>query len=480
MRRNAVRIAALALTSLALAARSATAQGFGVYEHDACTMARGGTGVASPCNASATFFNPAGMLTPGATHKWNVAVGATSINADFAFADSASGVTTNSTGGGVLVPNVHVTRQMSDKVALGLGIFAPYGLVSEWPSDANFAGRFLGYRSELKSIYIQPTVSYRVNSWLQVGVGLDYIRSTVDLRQRLDLSTQVAGAGITFANLGIPLGTDFADAHLTGGSWSSGANFGILVKPMRRISIGARYLLRAKADIQGDAAFTQVSTGILLPAGSPLQPGVNGLPCLGHSPLDTLRAAAGLPLDQVLECNNIFKTSLGAQHVSTNVALPDQFVIGTAINVTSALMVLFDYQWVNWSAFSKLQLAFAQPALGVRTLWEDYKNTNGYRFGAQYDVSPALTIRAGALYHDGAAPDQTVTPLLPEGARAEQTLGVGFRIRDNMRIDVAYQHITQVDRRGRIVDAPRFSTANNTGLYTGSANLFGASLAWGF
>ena len=417
MRRNAVRIATLALTTLALKAPSAFAQGYGVYEHDACAMARAGTGVAAPCNASAIFYNPAGLLTPGANHKWNVSIGATSIMADFAFADSSSGVTTNSEGGSVLVPNVHITRQMSDKWAIGLGVFAPYGLVSEWPTAASFPGRFLGYRSELKSIYIQPTVSVRVNSWLQIGGGFDYIRSTVDLRQRLDLSSQVAGAGITFANLGIPLGTDFADAHLTGSSWSAGGHFGILVKPSRRISFGARYLAAGQGRHPGNGAFTPVSTGILLPSGSPLQPGATGLPCLGHSPLDTLRAAPGLPLDQVLECNNIFKTSLSNQHVSTNVALPDQFVVGTAINVTNALMVLFDYQWVNWQAFSKLQLAFAQPALGVQTLWEDYKNTNGYRVGAQYVVSPALTIRAGALYHDGAAPDQTVTPLLPEGSR---------------------------------------------------------------
>lgn len=462
MRRNAVRIATLALTALALQAPRAFAQGFGVYEHDACTMARGGTGVAAPCNASAIFYNPAGLLTPGATHKWNVAIGSTSIGADFAFADSASGVTTNSTGSAVMVPNVHITRQMSDRWAIGVGIFAPYGLVSEWPAAASFPGRFLGYRSDLKTVYFQPTVSVRVNSWLQIGGGFDYIVSHVDLKQRLDLSSQTAAPGVTFANLGVPLGTDFADAHLTGSSQSAGAQFGIMVKPMRRISLGARYMLRAKSDIQGTGRFTPVSTGITLAAGNPLgQPG-------------------GTPLDSVVAGQFRTGGALVNQHVSTNVALPDQFVVGAAINVTNALMVLFDYQWVNWSAFSRLNLAFTSPALGVRTLWEDYKNTNGYRVGAQYEVSPALTLRAGALYHDGAAPDQTVTPLLPEGARAEQTVGLGFRLRSNMRIDLAYQHIIQVDRRGRVMDAPRGSTANNTGLYTGSANLFGASLAWGF
>ena len=57
MRRNAVRIAVLALTGLALNADRASAQGFGVYEHDACAMGRAGTGVAAPELAVRVFPN---------------------------------------------------------------------------------------------------------------------------------------------------------------------------------------------------------------------------------------------------------------------------------------------------------------------------------------------------------------------------------------------------------------------------------------
>ena len=459
MRRHAVRIAVLALSGLALRAGTAAAQGYGVYEHDACTMGRAGTGVAMPCNASAIFYNPAGIVRSGGTRN-QLTVGATLISPKFTFTDSATGVNTAGPANTIPAPHLYVTRQFENGWAAGIGVFAPYGLVSEWP--ITFSGRFLGYRSELKSIYIQPTVAKRVNSWLTVGAGFDYIHTSVDLKQRVDLASQnTTTPGITFANLGVPLGTDFADAHLTGGSWSGAFHFGVMVKPTSRLSFGARYLTRSTGDIQGDASFTPVSTGVTLAAGNPF-----GVP-------------AGTPLDSIVASQFRTGGALVKQHASTYVPLPDQLVVGIAVNVTSQLAVLADYQWVNWKRFSKLPIAFQN--LGVRTLWEDYKSTNGWRLGAQYDVTSQFSLRGGVLRHDAAAPDNTVTPLLPEGARVEQTIGASFHLNPRATIEAAYQHINQQDRRGRIVDAARNTGSTlNSGLYTGTANLFGVSLVWGF
>ncbi len=459
MRRNAVRIAVLALTGVVLSTSRASAQGFGVYEHDACAMGRAGTGVAAPCNASAMFYNPAGIVRSGGT-KWQVSLGGTMIRPSFTFTDSATGVATAGPVNSIPVPHLYISRQFANGWAGGIGVFAPYGLISEWP--VTFSGRFLGYRSELKTIYIQPTVARQINNWLQIGAGFDYIRTIVNLKQRVDLSSQATTIpGVTFAGLGTPVGTDFADANIKGGSWSAGAHIGVIVKPMNHVSLGARYLFRSTGDVQGDAFFTPVSTGITLAAGNPF-----GVP-------------AGTPLDSVVAAQFRTGGALVKQHASTRVPLPDQIVVGIAVNLTSQLTLLADYQWVHWDRFSKLQLTFAN--LGTRTLWEDYKNTNGYRLGAQFDVTPKLSLRGGVLKHDGAAPDNTVTPLLPEGARVEQTFGASLQISTHGRLEAAYQHINQQDRRGRVVDAPRFGgAALNTGLYSGGANLFGVSLVWGF
>jgi len=109
------------------------------------------------------------------------------------------------------------------------------------------------------------------------------------------------------------------------------------------------------------------------------------------------------------------------------------------------------------------------------TLRPQNKDTHGFRFGTEYQSSPKLTLRAGYLYHTGASPANFVTPLLPEAARNEFTLGGGFELTPKLHADLAYQYIKQNDRRGLVNTA-----AGNTGVYHFSAHLFGAGLSYTF
>lgn len=459
MRRFAV-LSTAALLAVSATPEKASAQGFGVYEHDACVMARAGTGVASPCSGgSAVWFNPAALV--GSDTRWNATLGNTLITLDFNYRDSALGTSTDAVKNNIPIPAAFISRQISDRLAVGFGVFAPYGLKVEWPTT--FEGRFLAYSSDLKTIYMQPTVAYRVTPWLRLGGGFAFIHSSVKLQQRVDLSAQAAPApapaGTTLGMLGVPEGTDFADATLEGSASSWTGHFGIVIEPHPRISFGARYLMRTEAEIDADAQFTQVPTGITLAAGNPF--GVPG----------------GTPLDAVVAPQFATGGLLTPQAASTAIPLPSQLVLGVAVKATTRLTVLFDWQRVGWSTFEALPLNF--ELLPDDSLYEDYRDTDGYRFGADYRFDK-FSLRAGYLYHEAAAPPQTVTPLLPEGERTEFTLGAGFNLSPRIRLDLAYQRIIQQDRRGRIVDTPRGSTANNTGIYTGGANLFGASFALGF
>src|SRR5260370_38195437 len=45
------------------------AQGFGIYEHNTCTMGRAGVPAPTPCaDGSAIFFSPAGLAGPSGIH----------------------------------------------------------------------------------------------------------------------------------------------------------------------------------------------------------------------------------------------------------------------------------------------------------------------------------------------------------------------------------------------------------------------------
>jgi long-chain fatty acid transport protein len=459
MRRNAVQIAAGVLVAIGLCATSAQAQGYSVYEHDACAMGRAGAGVASPCaGGSAVFFNPAGIVT-GQAGTWNLAFGATLIPPRGSWTPDG-GTTTDLVENNIPVPNVYLTRQFGSRLAVGVGMFLPYGLTTEWPTTS--PGRFLSYKATIKSIYIQPTVAFRVNPRIQVGAGLDIVNSSVDLNKRVDASSLPLGtSGATFAAIGIPGGTDFADAVLHGTGTAYGAHFGIIVRPIDALSLGVRYMTGVTIEGAGDATFSQIATGINLSAG---QAGAIGVP-------------TGTPLDAVLAPQ--FATgAFVAQSVDATIPMPSQLVAGFDLRVMTGLHLMGDVQWTNWSAFEQLPLTLG--VLGAQTLYEDYVNTVGYRAAVEYAVTPKLNLRGGFLMHGAAAPDHTVTPLLPEAARKEFVLGAGYQLSSGIRVDAAYQIIKQDDRDGRVADWTPTHPVPNTGVYKFSANLIGVGLSFAF
>jgi long-chain fatty acid transport protein len=447
---------------------AAAAQGFSVNEHGTCSMARGGTGVASACGDGSTInFNPSGIagITGGL-----VGAGVTLIQANGSFTDDRTLLVGELENEPVPVPHVYLVYGINDKLAAGFGFFVPYGLGSEWADT--FEGRFNGYDNDLRSMYFQPTLAYKLHDKIKIGAGFDYVVGSLKLTQRLDLSEFTAVPGTTFGEIGIPFHTDFANAELeASGATGIGGNFGITIEPVDGFSIGARYLTRVKLDYEGEAVFDPVSTGLILPPQNPIAV---------LNPL--LDENLPLPVDNLLEAADLFSdgSQLGDQVVSTSITMPDQATVGVAIDVSPALMLLVDYQWMNWSIFDRIQLDFENAATPDREVIEDYEDTHGIRVGLDWDGGGMLAVRGGYLYHKGAAPPQTVTPLLPEGARNEFTGGFGLRLTDMLTADFAYQYLKQNDRRGRVREGESGAApteALNSGLYAFNAHLFGVTLS---
>lgn len=470
MRRYALSALLLAVGVPALLA----AQGFGIYEQGTCAMGRAGTGVAAPCpDGSAIFFNPAGLAGLAGKH---VTLGVTLLDVQGGFTDDLSRQKTSLDDPLIPIPQVFVSYAASPKLGVGVGLFAPYGLQTRWP--LSFDGRFAGYDNILRSVYMQPTVAYQVTKWLSLGGGLDIALGKVELNQRLDLADAPVDPalgvppGTVFGQFGIAPGTDFANAHLEATKTAVTAHWGGIIKVNDKLSVGGRYLMHAKFDYEGTADFTQVPTNLILPA--TITVGALTLPA--GTPIDVLLSAAppnGLYL---------FNTVLANQAVSTSITNPEQLVLGLAYKARSDLTLLGDYQFTRWGKrFDQITIDFQTAP--DRVLTERYDNTNGFRLGAEWVKDAKWTFRGGYLYHEGAAPPETVTPLLPEGARNEFTLGTTVKLARGLTGDFAYQYIKQNDRRGRTREAlfnQAPTTLLNHGLYNFHAHLFGVSLSYAF
>src|SRR5215510_1810340 len=226
---------------LLAAAEPAGAQGYGVYEQSACAMARAGAAVARPCeDGSAIFFNPAALAVE--RDGTRLSVGGTLIGARGDFTSFDGRVSTPMVKNWVPVPAAYYARPTGDRLSLGFGLFAPYGLITEWPLD--FEGRFVSYKTSLQMAYAQPTIAFKINDHLAIGGGPDLVFSTLELNQRVDLAVQSLAPGITFAQIGVRPSTDFANVKISGGDFNLAAHIGVLATVNDTVSFGARYLSR--------------------------------------------------------------------------------------------------------------------------------------------------------------------------------------------------------------------------------------------
>ena len=443
----------LALT-FSLVHAPAHGQGFGIYEHGACVMARAAAGVAQPCeDGSAIAVNPAGIAgREGAT----LGTGGMLVFGSGEFTGD-NGIQTSLERLVSLVPYGYYVHGASPRLAFGIGGYVPYGLAVEWPLE--FEGRFVAFDSTLQTFYLQPTVAYAINRFLSVGGGPTIALSSVELNRREDLATVPLGAtGLTFGAL-VDDKTDFATTALSG-SWSTGLglNAGALVTLSERVRIGARYLTSVTVSYDGDATFTPVQESVGVTKDNPL-----GLPI--GTPLDPLVA-------QVM-------ASLPNQEASTELEMPAQFVVGASVRATPRLTILGDYQWVGWSVFDTVTLDFDNPSTPDERLVQNYHDTSAFRLGGEFELSPQFRLRGGYAYTQAAAPDETVTPLLPEAQRNHVTIGVGWSPRPRMIIDLAYQFVGHADRRGRTVNPPPGeppTAALNSGVYRSRGDLLGLTV----
>jgi len=401
-----------------------------------------GAGVASPCDdASGVYFSPGGLAMQGS----NVSVGVTLVRASGSFIydpgmqPTGTSQTVKRDWETVPVPQAFASYKVSPRVAVAVGAFAPYGLTLEWPvcptsdphcAGTNFEGRYTGYDNSLRSIYVQPTLSFAVvPGHLSIGAGLDYVHSTIEVHQRADAPT-----------IGLR-GTDIADAELSGSGNGITGHVGAVLRAGEKTSFGVRYLHSVKVDLDGDADFTQIPTGTVF------------------DPLLAAQFAANGPLAD--------------QGISTSIKFPSQLVVGVSYRPLEIVNLLFDWQHTTWSTFDKFDIDFANASAADRTLNLNYRNTNTFRFGTQIDWSDALAFRLGYRYNNAATPRGT--PFLPEGERNYYTAGLGWRPFHALSTDFSFQYIHQPDRRGAVrPDEP------TVGIYTAKGMTFGFTLAYHF
>ena len=361
-----------------------------------------------------------------------------------------------------VVPHVFATYR-DDRLTYGLGVYVPYGLTSQWTED--FPGRFTAQKASLQTIYFQPNVAFQITEGWSVGLGPVIGHSSVELIQGIDLSQQRTSASATaptFGQLGIAKGTEFARATLEGSATAYGVNVGFHGRITNEWQVGGRFLsqLYFKYD-DAEAVFEQ------RPTGSDARREQSARRTRGNAG----RRAARRPVHRLGGAHG--PAGQDAHHA------PCPGAGRCRIHRDSRTPPSASTTRGSDGSRSRSCRSTSRVAAPDRLLFEDYNNTSSIRVGVDHRFTNGAALRGGFAAAAAAAPDVTVTPLLPEQDRTYWTIGGGYPITSRFTVDGAFMKIFTPGRRGRLDErTARTQTAEqlNVGSYTLRANIFSLSL----
>ena len=194
----------------------APALGIRIADQDPAATARGNAFVATADNPSAIYYNPAGLTQlPG--HQ--VRLGAYAIALDSQFT-SPAGNHFDTKSRVDVVPQFYYTYGMKEHpLALGVGLYSPYGLALEWPNNSEF-GIVYG---KMTYLTLNPVIAWQAHPTLSLAAGLTLNYADTEIRQQ--------------AVTGLPNSV----TKFTGEDTDAGFNLGLLWQPFQQHSVGLSY-----------------------------------------------------------------------------------------------------------------------------------------------------------------------------------------------------------------------------------------------
>ena len=416
---------AIATFALGLGATPAGAAGFLLNESSASGLGSAfAGGAASAEDASTLWSNVAGLSR---IRSGQGIVVLHLIRPSMKFGSAASVAASQQALGGsggdagslAPVPNMYFATPINSQWSAGIGVTAPWGLVTEY--DDGWVGRFQAIRSSIQTLNVNPGVSWKPARSLALGLGLNFQRMLAEFTNQVNYSAALLSAAA--ANGVTPGSPTFnAIAQATPGLESSarikgddnawGWNAGLLwdISPDHRV--GLHYRSPVKYHIKGSAQFTNPVPA----APAPLAPTVAAL-------------AAG-----------VNAAALYDSGVGSEVEIPAIVNLSLFSTLSSHWDVMIDAQWTGWSTIETLTFVRSDGKV-LQSTPEHFQNSWKVAVGTTYRPGGAWLLRGGVAYDQSPVQTAFITPRLPDADRTWLTAGGQYRFDRAMSLDIGAAYV---------------------------------------
>jgi len=117
--------------------------------------------------------------------------------------------------------------------------------------------------------------------------------------------------------------------------------------------------------------------------------------------------------------------------------LPDILTLGVSHDVNDKLRVMGQGTWFGWNNFQEIK-AVNQAGAEISNTVQNYDNTLAFAVGAEYDLNPSWTVRAGYQFDATPTNDEFRTSRTPDGDRHWFSGGATYALNDKFFILTFY------------------------------------------
>lgn len=436
----------LASCSLSALWQSAHASAFQTFEQSAAAMGNAYAGMATTLDASAAFYNPAGMTAltvPEATAGAVYTMKRTDFGGHFEVSNPFESVMSDLPSGSgntqTMIPNFSIvapTHELPKNMHFGLSLTAPFLYKTNYQ---NALTTWYASKTSIQTININPSIGISLNEKISLGVGASAQQLSVDIDSLLAENP-----------LSFPIRYDMS-------GWNYGWNAGFLFELFPGTYIGATYRSRITQEISGTAS------------------NVSG--ALEFSP-------------------TTLTVEKGKLNATSTFNLPATSSFGFRTSINGALNIMANLVYTQWSSMKEIALNTPEALIGTAAsppatfgIPLYYSNTWFSAAGIDWIVTEKWIVKGGFAYDQSPVQNQYRELRIPEGDRYFLGLGITYNANTNFVIDLAYQHIfykqaERIEDNPSVIGSP-FTNAQGISLgYTGhsnnSADVGGIQLTWRF
>jgi long-chain fatty acid transport protein len=246
----------------------------------------------------------------------------------------------------------------------------------------------------VKTLNINPSVSYKFSDRGSIGFGLSYQRGEIDLTSAVNYAAAAAGA----------LGANVEGRNNTsidGDAW--GFNVGVLFDVAPTTRLGIHYRSSLDYEMDGTTSFSGV------PAALSLAP------------------------------------ALSNGNVKLDLETPANLSFSVAHKMSDRLELLGDITWTEWSKIDRLPLVRTSGAASgatLDTLVFNFDDAWRVALGANYKWNGPWTLRAGVAFDQSPVPSAEVRSVrLPDNDRYWLSFGATYQASKASRFDVGYTFV---------------------------------------